>query len=63
MKVKEVLRDLVTLRLPVTAAAVATTLVGLVEPFGLDLSKQTVTITAILSLLGLIASFVQKYAK
>lgn len=63
MKVNEVLRDLVTLRLPVTAAAVATTVVGLVKPFGVDLSEQTVTITAALSALGLVASLIQKYRK
>ena len=61
MKINEVLKDLVSLRLPVTAAAVATTVVGVIAPFGIDLSKQTVVITAGLSLLGLLASLVQKY--
>jgi hypothetical protein len=61
MKINEVLKDLVTLKLPVTAAAVAATVVGILAPFGIDLSKQTVIITAALSLLGLVASLVQKY--
>jgi hypothetical protein len=63
MKIKAVLHDLVTLRLPVTAAAVTTTLIGVLAPFGVDLSKQTVVITGALSALGLIASFVEKYTK
>lgn len=63
MKFNEVLKDLVTLKLPVTAAAVAATIVGLIKPFGIDLTEQTVTITAALSLLGVIASLVGKYRK
>jgi len=63
MKLNEVLKDLVTLKLPVTAAAVTATLVGLVKPFGIDLTEQTVTITAALSLLGVLASLVSKYRK
>lgn len=63
MKFSEVLKDLVTLKLPVTAAAAAATIVGLVKPFGIDLTEQTVTITAALTLLGVVASLVSKYRK
>lgn len=55
------LQDLVSLRLPVTATAMATTVIGLVAPFGFDLSAQTLRITAALSVVGLIASYVQKF--
>lgn len=57
---RNVLRDLAKLRLPVTAAALTTTVVGLVEPFGVDLSTQTVRITAALTAVGLVVTYVQK---
>lgn len=61
MNIKALLNDLVRLRLPVTAAALATTLVGLIKPFGVDLSTQTVRITAALTLIGIIADQVNRY--
>jgi hypothetical protein len=51
-----VLNDLARLRLPVTAAAAVTTMVGLLEPFGIDLSAQTTRVTAALTLVGLLSS-------
>ena len=53
---RRVLADLAQLKLPVTAAAAMTTLVGLAAPFGVDLSQQTTRITAALAILGLTAS-------
>ena len=61
MDIKAFLHDLVKLKLPVTAAAFATTVVGLVAPFGVDLSAQTVRITAALTVVGLIADQVTRY--
>lgn len=61
MQIKALLNDLVKLRLPVTAAALATTIVGLVAPFGVDLSQQTVRITACLSALGIVADLINRY--
>jgi hypothetical protein len=61
MKLKVFLTDLISLRLPVTAAAIATTLVGLVAPFGVDLSAQTVRITAALSIVGIAADLFRRY--
>jgi hypothetical protein len=61
MRLKVFLTDLVSLRLPVTAAAIATTLVGLVQPFGVDLSAQTVRITAALSIVGIAADLLRRY--
>lgn len=57
---REVLADLVKLRLPVTAGAAAVTIVAQAELFGLDLSDQTKRITAGLTLLGLVVTYVQK---
>jgi hypothetical protein len=59
---RAVLADLARLRLPVTAAAAATTLVGLTAPFGVDLSQQTMRITAALTAIGLAASAISKWA-
>jgi len=56
-----VLNDLARLRLPVTAAAAVTTIVGLLQPFGLDLSQQTTRVTAGLTLLGLVSSLVRDW--
>jgi hypothetical protein len=61
MNVRALLQDLVKLKLPVTAAALATTIVGLIAPFGVDLSTQTVRITAALTVVGLIADQVTRY--
>lgn len=61
MKFKLFLKDLVSLKLPVTAAAIATTVVGLLAPFGVDLSSQTVRITAALSVVGVVADLFRKY--
>lgn len=61
MNIRALLSDLVRLRLPVTAAALATTIVGLIEPFGVDLSAQTVRITAALTIIGIIADQVNRY--
>lgn len=64
---KSVLHDLARLRLPVTAAALTTTIVGIanglgVQPFGIDLSKQTTRITAALTLIGLLAGMLSRWA-
>lgn len=61
MNVRALIADLVKLRLPVTAAALATTVVGLVQPFGIDLSTQTVRITAALTLIGIVADQINRY--
>lgn len=63
LAVRGALRDLAKLRLPVTAAATVATVVGLLQPFGIDLSAQTTRITAGLALLGMAAATVQGWTK
>jgi len=55
-----VIHQLVTLRRPVTAAAAATTLVGLLAPFGLDLTRQATQVAAALTIVGLIAALLDE---
>ena len=57
---REVLRDLVKLNLPVTAAAAATAIVGVLEPLGIDLSQQTTRIAGGLAVFGLVLTYVQR---
>lgn len=59
---REVLADLVKLNLPVTAAAVATAIVGYSEVFGVSLPDSEV-IAASLALLGLVIAYAQKLAQ
>jgi hypothetical protein len=58
--VRSIARQLVTLRRPVTAAAAATTLVGLLQPFGVDLTQQATQVAAALTIVGLIAAVVEE---
>lgn len=60
---KNVLKDLAKLKLPVTAAATATTIVGILEPFGIDLSTQSTRIAGALAALGLVVTYVQQLLK
>jgi type III secretory pathway component EscS len=57
----EIATDLASLRLPVTAAAAVTTIVGLVQPFGVDLSQQTTRITAALTAVGILAAAISRW--
>lgn len=59
---REVLKDLVKLNLPVTAAATATAVVGYAGLFGVDLSAQSTRIAAGLALLGLAVAYAQGLA-
>ena len=60
MFLKNLVRDLASLKLPVTAAAVVATLVALVEPFGVTLGGDTTAkVTAALVALGVIAEYVK----
>ena len=59
--IREVLSDVARLRLPVTAAALTTTVIGLVQPFGFDLSPQTTQITAALTAVGLLAGLFSRW--
>ena len=58
---RRVLHDLVTLRLPVTAAATAATIVGLLQPFGIDLTSSATRMAAILALIGYIVAIAERY--
>ena len=60
MFLKNLVRDLASLKLPVTAAAVVATLVALVEPFGVTLGGDTTAkVTAALVAVGVIAEYVK----
>jgi hypothetical protein len=57
---KNLVRDLVALRLPVTAAAVVATVASLVEPFGVNLGGDTTAkVTAALVAVGVVAEYVK----
>ena len=58
---RRVLHDLVTLRLPVTAAATVAAIVGLLEPFGVDLSASATRMAAVLALVGYAAACAERY--
>lgn len=63
MFLKNLVRDLASLKLPVTAAAVVATLVALVEPFGVTLGGDTTAkVTAALVAVGVIAEYVKSRA-
>lgn len=58
---RELLRDLATLRLPVTAAAALATLLALVAPFGLQLgAEQTASVTGAIVAFGVIADAIRR---
>lgn len=58
---KKLLRDLATLKLPVTAGAVVATLVALVEPFGVTLDGDTTAkVTGALVAVGVIAEWLKR---
>lgn len=60
MFLKNLLRDLVALRLPVTAAAVVATVAAIVEPFGVNLGGDTTAkVTAALVAVGVIAEYIK----
>ena len=59
--IKGVIHDLVKLRLPITAAAMVTTLVGLLQPFGIDLSHQSTRLAAAFALIGVIAAAIDNF--
>jgi hypothetical protein len=60
---KNLLHDLTTLRLPVTAAAVVATAVAVLEPFGVTLGGDTTAkVTAALVAVGVIAEFIKTRA-
>lgn len=53
------IKDVATLKLPVTAAAVVATVLALVDPLGLNLGQDAVAkVTAALVLVGVIAQYV-----
>ena len=64
-KVLAVLRNIITdaakLRLPVIAAAAVTTIVGALEPFGVDLSKQTTRICGVFVVIGLVSETIKRW--
>ncbi len=58
MFVKNLIRDLISLRLPVTAGAVVATVLALVEPFGVQLGGETTAaITGALVAIGVVAEY------
>lgn len=60
---KNVIKDIVTLKLPVTAAATVATLVALLEPFGVALGGDTTAkITGALVAVGVIAEYIKSRA-
>jgi hypothetical protein len=58
--IRSIAHQLITLRRPVTAAAATTTLIGLVAPFGLDLTHQATQVAAGLTIVGLIAAVIEQ---
>jgi hypothetical protein len=53
------IKDVATLKLPVTAAAVVATVLSLLDPLGLNLGKDAVPkVTAALVLVGVIAQYI-----
>lgn len=62
--IKNLLTDLVKLRLPVTAASVVATVAALVEPFGVNLGGDTTAkVTAALVAVGVVVEFVKSRSK
>lgn len=60
MFLKNLVRDLVALRLPVTAAAVVATVAALIEPFGVNLGGDTTAkVTAALVTIGVVAEYIK----
>ena len=63
MFLRNLLRDLASLKLPVTAAAVVATVLAVLEPFGVNLGGDTTgKVTAALVAVGVIAEFVKSRA-
>jgi hypothetical protein len=61
--IRNFIRDVATLKLPVTAAAVLATALALVDPLGLNLGKDAVAkVTAALVLVGVIAQYIDSRA-
>ena len=56
--VKNLSKDIVKLRAPVTAAALVATIAGIAEPFGLDISEQTTAITGGLVGIGVVWAYI-----
>lgn len=56
---RNLLRDLVKLRLPVTASALVATGVAVIEPWGIDPGPWTGRITAALVGVGIVAEYVR----
>lgn len=60
MFLKNLVRDLASLKLPVTAAAVVATILAVLEPFGVNLGGDTTAkVTAALVAVGVIAEYVK----
>lgn len=57
---RNLLRDLVTLRKPVTAGAVVALAVQVVSPFGLDVGPWGARLTAVLVGVGVVAAYVER---
>ena len=57
---REVFADLIKLRLPVTALATTTAIVGVLEPLGIDLSAQATRIAGGLAIFGLVIEYGKK---
>lgn len=55
------LDDLVKLKLPVTAGAVAATILGLISPFGIDVGPIGPILTGALVIVGFAAELVRRY--
>ena len=56
---RKFLADLVSLRQPVTAAAVVATGIAIVKPFGLDVGPDAPVLTGTLVAVGVLAAYVR----
>ncbi len=57
------LHDLAKLRKPVTAAAVAATLISLLSPFGINVGPDGAKVTALLTAIGVLAGILEHARK
>lgn len=60
---REFLKDLVKLKLPVTAASVVATAVALLDPFGIDIGTATPVLTGACVAVGTVAFYVDSLRK